>query len=46
MDMEGYKGRKGFNPMLVKRILDREEFYKGKYRYADIEGIGDYEPIL
>lgn len=48
MNMEGYKGRKGngFNPMLVKRILDREEFYKGKYRYAGIEGIGDYEPIL
>lgn len=31
MKAEGYKGRKGadFNVMLVKRILDKENFYKG-----------------
>lgn len=48
MKAEGYKSRRGadFNPMLVKRILDKEDFYKGQYRYGDINSIGDYEPIL
>lgn len=48
MKAEGYKGRKGvdFNSMLVKRILDRETFYKGCYRYGDIDSVGNYEPIL
>ena len=48
MKIEGYKGRKGadFNPMLVKRILDKENFYKGYYNYGGIESIGEYEPIL
>lgn len=48
MKIEGYKGRNGadFNPMLVKRILDKENFYKGYYNYGGIESIGTYEPIL
>lgn len=48
MNQSGYTGRNGkdFNPMLVKRILDREDFYKGEYRYGDIKSVGDYEPIL
>lgn len=48
MNLEGYKGRDGkdFNPMLVKRILDKKDFYMGKYRYAGIDSMGDYEPIL
>lgn len=48
MNMEGYKGRKGadFNPMLVKRILDKKDFYMGKYSYGGIESTGNYEPIL
>lgn len=48
MDAEGYMGRNGkrFTPMLVKRILDRKEFYKGNYCYAGICSKGDYEPIL
>ena len=48
MKAEGYKGRKGadFNPMLVKRILDKEYFYRGCYKYGDIESVGEYEPIL
>ena len=48
MNLEGYKGRKGndFNPMLVKRILDREYFYKGIYCYGDIVSMGKYEPLL
>ena len=48
MKAEGYKGRKGadFNVMLVKRILDKENFYKGCYNYGGIESVGEYEPIL
>ena len=48
MNLEGYRGRNGtaFNPMLIKRILDREAFYRGYYCYGGIESIGDYEPIL
>lgn len=48
MNIEGYKGRNGadFNPMLVKRILDKENFYRGYYNYGGIESVGEYEPIL
>ena len=48
MNLEGYKGRKGadFNAMLVKRILDKKDFYMGNYSYSGIDSIGDYEPIL
>ena len=46
--MEGHKGRKGadFNAMLVKRILDKENFYRGYYNYDGIESVGEYEPLL
>lgn len=48
MNLLGYTGKNGkdFNPMLVKRILDREDFYRGEYHYGDIKSMGDYEPIL
>ena len=48
MKEEGYKGRKGadFNVMLVKHILDKENFYRGYYNYGGIESVGEYEPIL
>ena len=48
MNIEGYKGRNGadFNPMLVKRILDKENFYRGYYNYDGIESVGEYEPLL
>ena len=48
MNIEGYKGRNGadFNPMLVKRILNKENFYRGYYNYGGIESVGEYEPIL
>lgn len=48
MKIEGYKGRKGadFNAMLVKRILDKENFYRGYYNYGGIESVGEYEPLL
>ena len=48
MKMEGHKGRKGadFNAMLVKRILDKENFCRGYYNYDGIESVGEYEPLL
>ncbi len=48
MNEEGHRGRKGkpFNPMLVKRILGRKDFYSGTYRYGGVESRGDHEPIL
>lgn len=45
---EGYKGRKGKNigPMLVKRILGHEDFYRGFIKYGGVEFIGRHDPIL
>lgn len=48
LTLEGYRGRNGkdIGPMMVKRILDREGFYKGFYKYGGIESIGQHDPIL
>jgi len=49
LDLEWYTGKqwKKFNPMLVKLILDKEKFYKGYYKYGDIEtNDGEHEAIL
>ncbi len=48
LTLEGYKGRNGkdIGPMMVKRILDREDFYKGFYKYGGIESIGQHDSIL
>ena len=48
MTAEGYRNRKGgdFGAMLVKRILDNEDFYRGIYRYGKSESIGQHDPIL
>lgn len=45
---EGYRGRKGKNigPMLVKRILGHEDFYRGFIKYGGIQFIGRHDPIL
>lgn len=45
---EGYRGREGKNigPMLVKRILGHEDFYRGFIKYGGIQFIGRHEPIL
>jgi hypothetical protein len=32
--------------MRVKRILDRQALYEGKYQYAGIEAAGGHEAIL
>lgn len=48
LTLEGYRGRNGkdIGPMMVKRILDRENFYKGFYKYGGIESIGQHDSIL
>ena len=48
MNMEGYKGRNGadFNAVLVKRILDKEMFYRGYYKYGGIVSAGKHDAIL
>lgn len=48
MNMEGYKGRNGadFNAVLVKRILDKEMFYRGYYNYGGIKSVGKHDAII
>lgn len=37
---------KPFSKVQVKRILDREDFYRGMYRYGQIEAKGMHQPII
>ena len=48
LNEEGHTTAQGkkFKPMQVKRILDREEFYNGRYSYGDIEAKGKHKAIL
>ncbi len=48
LNSEGFKGRSGnsISPMMVKRILDREDFYRGFYKYGEVESIGQHDSIL
>lgn len=48
LNREGHTTAQGrmFYKMQVKRILDREGFYKGEYRYAGIEAQGKHQAIL
>lgn len=48
LNYDGYKTAKGkaFTKVQVKRILDREEFYKGLYCYGEISAIGQHLAIL
>lgn len=48
LNQEGYRGRNGkdISPMLVKRILDREAFYRGFYKYGEVESMGQHDSIL
>lgn len=48
LTLEGYRGRNGrdIGPMMVKRILDHEDFYKGFYKYGGVESIGQHDSIL
>ncbi|GED33261.1 recombinase family protein [Brevibacillus centrosporus] len=48
LDVEGYRTaqEKSFTKVQVKRILDREGFYKGQYTYSHIESQGIHQPII
>ena len=48
LNKEGYTTAQGksFKPMQIKRILDREEFYNGRYSYAGIEAKGKHKAII
>lgn len=48
LNADGFLTRRGkkFTDVQVKRILDRETFYRGKYQYGGIEAEGLYEAIL
>jgi site-specific DNA recombinase len=48
LNEEGYttEQEKPFTKVQVKRILDREEFYKGTYRYGNIEAEGKHLAII
>lgn len=48
LETEGFHGPKGgaIAAMSVKRILDREEFYRGRYRYGGVSSKGEHAPII
>ncbi|MED4753604.1 recombinase family protein [Brevibacillus choshinensis] len=48
LNREGYSTMKGksFTKMQVKRILDREDFYRGNYQYGNVKTKGIHPPIL
>lgn len=37
---------KRFNPIQIKRVLDRRDFYRGEYRYSDVVARGQHAAIL
>ena len=45
---EGFKGKTGqsINPMLVKRVLEKEDFYRGVYKYSGVTADGRHDSIL
>jgi DNA invertase Pin-like site-specific DNA recombinase len=48
LNREGYKTARGksFTKVQIKRILDRECFYKGVYKYGQIESKGLHQAII
>jgi len=46
--MEGHRTEKGkrFTKVQVKRILDRESFYRGIYTYGQIQANGQHQAII
>jgi DNA invertase Pin-like site-specific DNA recombinase len=48
LNSDGFHTRreKRFTDVQVKRILDREDFYRGTYQYGGIEAEGQHEAIL
>jgi hypothetical protein len=48
LNAEGHTTKAGrqFKKMQIKRILDREDLYRGQYQHAGIESQGRHEAIL
>lgn len=48
LNQEGHVTKQGrpFTKVQVKRILDRRDFYRGLYRYSDIQVIGQHQVII
>lgn len=48
LNEEGFKGKHGncINAMLVKRVLDKEDFYRGVYRYSGVTTDGKHDAII
>jgi site-specific DNA recombinase len=48
VNADGYTTAHGaaFQPVTIKRILDRRDFYTGQYRYADVKAAGIHQQIL
>ncbi len=48
LNKEGYKTaqNKEFHAVQVMRILDREDFYRGTYKYLDIKAQGQHQAII
>lgn len=48
LNEEGHRTKQGklFTKVQVKRILDRRNFYSGKYQYGDIIANGKHQAIL
>lgn len=48
LNADGFHTRHGkqFTDVQVKRILDREDFYRGMYHYGGVEAEGQHEAIL
>ncbi|PFE31142.1 recombinase family protein, partial [Bacillus cereus] len=48
LNAEGYRTEKGkrFTKVQVKRMLDRESFYRGIYTYGQIQTNGKHSGII
>lgn len=48
LNVEGYRTEKGkqFTKVQVKRMLDRESFYRGIYTYGQIQANGKHPAII
>ena len=48
LNAEGYTTKEGkqFHPMQIKRILDRQAVYEGRYKYSGIDATGKHPHII
>jgi DNA invertase Pin-like site-specific DNA recombinase len=48
VNMEGYRTaeNKDFTKVQIKRVLDRHDFYEGKYFYGSVEAAGQHTAII